>query len=67
MFFPPKEVLYERLFCEEQGEAIRLHDEKPEIHTSLVRNKERSPKSRTQKKDRVKQTDLNRHGLLDAG
>ncbi|MCP4341201.1 MAG: hypothetical protein GY799_20545 [Desulfobulbaceae bacterium] len=46
MFFPPKEVLYERLFCKEQGVEIRFYDEKPEIHSGLIRNEKRAELSK---------------------
>ncbi|HKJ63870.1 MAG TPA: hypothetical protein VJ969_00595 [Desulfopila sp.] len=67
MFFPPREVLYERLFCGEERVAIRLHDERPEAHQSMVYDKARSSESGTGKKKRVEQAGLNRHGLFDAG
>ncbi len=67
MFFPPKEVLYERLFCREKGLAIRLHDEGREIHTSVVQDQERGQGIRTKKAKRIEQTNFNRHGLFTVG
>jgi hypothetical protein len=67
MFFPPQEKLYERLFCAEEGMAVRLHDEEREIHSCMVQNQERSQVCRAKKASRSEQADLNRHGLLDPG
>lgn len=53
VFFPPEEVFSERLFCRKEGLEIRLHDEKSEIHSSLVRNKERGKRSGASKTNRV--------------
>lgn len=66
MFFPPKETLYERLFCGEQRVAVRLHAEGRETHQNLVQDETRSKRGRTEKKNRVEQTDLDRHGLFNA-
>lgn len=66
VFFPPKEILYERLFCREEGVEVRLHAERGEVHPSMVQNKKGSPPGRTEKKRRVEQADLNRHGLFRA-
>ncbi|MDK9709300.1 MAG: hypothetical protein OEL83_19865 [Desulforhopalus sp.] len=67
MFFPPKEVLYERLFCGEEGVEIRLHDEEHQVHSGMVYNQERGKGSRAKKKTGIGQTDVNRHGLFDVG
>lgn len=64
MFFPPKEVLYERLFCGEERVAVRFHDERSEVHQDMVQDQTRSNKSRTRKKKDATQTDLDRHGLF---
>ncbi|WP_136810847.1 hypothetical protein [Desulfosediminicola flagellatus] len=66
MFFPPKETLYERLFCREEGMAVRFHGEGRKTHQNMVQNETRSKRGRAEKKNRVEQTDLNRHGLFEA-
>ena len=74
LFFPKKEELYERLFCEKKEHVeIRLHPERKKVHGSLVQNKDRSKTVRSKKKRGTKNTndtgavkdDPNRYGLLD--
>ena len=65
MFFPPEEKLYERLFRDEQGVEIRLHDEGGEVHSSILQDQTRSERGRAKKKIRAEHANLNRHGLLD--
>jgi hypothetical protein len=67
MFFPPREQLYERIFCGEEGMALRLYDEGREIHSSMVQNQERGQRGRRSKKTEIEQADINRHGLFNVG
>jgi len=67
MFFPPKEVLYGRLFGEGERMEIRLHDERRKAHQSLFPDEERGNSSRAQKKTITDQADSNRHRLFDTG
>ena len=72
LFFPAKEDLYERLFCQRQRVAVRLHPERNQVHGSLVQNKNSSPASRGEtkrggKKPETRARDTNRHGLLGTG
>ena len=70
LFFPRKEELYERIFCEGQRMvAVRLCPEKKQIHTRRIQNKSQGQKSRGKKKGGPGKTegsdqDTNRHGLL---
>lgn len=67
VFFPAKEVIYERLFSQEQGMALRLHPEGREVHSGMVPDQERGNRRRAEKKTGVKEADLNRHGLFETG
>src|SRR5512135_2795849 len=50
LFFPRKEDLYERLFCQRQGMEIRFHTEAREIHRGMVQNKRAGQNGRGGKK-----------------
>jgi hypothetical protein len=75
LIFPGKENLYERLFSEGQGVALRLHPEGNQTHKVLVQTKTRCEKSGSRKERRNNQPsnadvigdDPNRHGLLGSG
>lgn len=74
LFFPGKEDLYERLFCQRKGVEVRLHPERNPAHGGLVQNQERGPKGRNGQKGGNSQPKTgdangngknpNRHGLL---
>ncbi len=64
VFFPPKEILYERLFCGKEGVEIRLHEEKREVHSSILQNEKRSRKGRTKNEKPSRKTKIDRHGLF---
>ncbi len=80
LFFPKKEDLYEHLFSQGKGVAVRLHPE-GQVHRGLVQNKKGSNKGRSKKEGGdIKATigegrkeyaaegsDPNRHGLLGSG
>jgi predicted DNA-binding transcriptional regulator AlpA len=70
--FPKKEKLYERLFSKRERVEIRLHNERTEIHGSMVQNQKGGERGRSQKARRVKKSGSsdgapNRHGLLGTG
>ena len=67
MFFPPREKLYDSLFCREEGLEVRLHDEGGEVHPSVLQDEKRSQERRTAYAIRTEQTGFNRHGLFDSG
>lgn len=67
MFFPPREVMYERLFCREEGVAVRLHAERPEIRQGMVSNKERGQVGRRGIAQIPDEADPNRNSLSDPG
>ena len=50
LFFPGKEDLYERLFCQRKGVEVRLHPERDPAHGGLVQNQKRGPKGRIKTK-----------------
>jgi hypothetical protein len=72
LFFPAKEDLYERLFYQGKGMALRVHRKRSQVHKGLVQNKNRGETSPSIKKggDKEPKTtrsgreDPNRHGLL---
>ncbi len=66
VFFPPKEVMYERLFCGEKGLEVRLHVPRKEIYQNMVSHQEGGKKSRREAKAIIEETDSNRHGLFDS-
>ena len=51
LFFPRKEDLYERIFCQGEGVALRLHPAGKKIHRSLVQDQKGGNKGRS--KDHV--------------
>ena len=71
LFFPRKEDLYERIFSERKGVAIRLHPEGNQVYGNLVQNQTRGKTGRIQEKggnnksNSSEKNDPNRHGLLD--
>jgi len=72
LFFPSKEDLYECLFNKGQRVAIRLHNERGQIHPNLVQNQNEGQTGRSrQKKGDIRTTegnsDPNRHELLGVG
>jgi len=75
LFFPPKEELYEHLFCKEKGVEVRLHSEGQQIHQGLVQKKAGRPKSGHIEKRGIEKPgtgdrsagDANRHGILGSG
>ena len=50
LFFPGKEDLYERLFCQRKGVEVRLHPERNQAHGGLVQHQKRGPKGRSKTK-----------------
>jgi len=70
LFFPRKEELYERIFCEAQRPVeVRLCPEKNQTHTGRIQNKNPGQKGRSNKKGGDKQPkdrdgDSNRHNLF---
>jgi hypothetical protein len=48
LFFPSKEDLYESIFQKREGLEVRLHPERDETHGSMVQNKKRGKRRRTQ-------------------
>jgi len=72
LFFPAKEDLYERIFCQRKGVEVRLHQQGNQAYRSLVQNQNRGKNSRGIKKKGVKQPPTgtenpDRHGLLGSG
>lgn len=67
VFFPPREVIYERLFCREEGLAVRFHSERSEIHKGMVSNQERGQASRRGAAQALDGADPNRHALFGSG
>jgi hypothetical protein len=76
LFFSKKEDLYECLFNQRQGVALRLHPEGDQAHGSLVQNKNQGQTGRSKTKGGTKKSkaaatgdkeDPNRYGLLDIG
>lgn len=72
LFFPRKEDLYEHIFSQGEGLAVRLHPSRKKIHRSLVHDQKGGKKGRSEEKGGVSQTkrgfgDPNRHGLLGLG
>lgn len=67
VFFPPKEMIYERLFCGEEGVALRLHDERREVHQCILQNQKRGKGGRTKKTSGINTDDFNRHSLFKSG
>jgi len=65
VFFPPREVMYERLFCREEEVAARLHTERTAIHQCMVSNKERGQTSGRGAAQTLDEANPNRHGLCD--
>ena len=53
LFFPRKEDLYERIFNQREGVAIRLHPEGSQVHRGLVQNQKRG-QARPKQKERRK-------------
>jgi len=69
LIFPSKEDLYDYLFYQKKGLAVRVRDERRTVHQSLVQNKDRSQTGRGKKTRGVEEPetgsrDANRHGLL---
>ena len=70
IFFPGKENLYERIFCEGQKMVeVRFCPEKDQMHAGRIQNKNPGQKSRSKKKGGDKQSkdrdgDSNRHNLF---
>lgn len=72
LFFPAKEDLYERIFCQRKGMEVRLHPHENQVHGNLVQNKNRSQKGCGQKERGGKESaadrgGANRHGILGPG
>jgi len=72
LFFPAKEDLYERVFCQRKGMEVRLHPQENQVHGNLVQNKNRGQEGRGQKerggnKSATDRGGTNRHGLLGSG
>lgn len=67
VFFPPREVMYERLFCREKGVAIRLHAEGAAIHQGMVSHQERGQTGGRGTAQILDDADPNRHALLGPG
>jgi hypothetical protein len=68
LFFPRKEELYERIFCERERMEVRLHPEPKQVHKDRIQNKGKSQKRRSKKKGGNKQSEnrdnSNRHEIL---
>ena len=68
VFFPRKEELYERIFCERERMEVRLHPDPKQVHKNRIQNQGKSQKSRSKKKGGNKQSknrgDPNRHNLF---
>ena len=72
LFFPAKEDLYERIFCQRKGVEVRLHPQGDQAHGKLVQNENRGQPIRGRKKKGDKQSetgagDANRHNLFGPG
>ena len=69
LFFPAKEDLYERIFCQREGVEVRLHPQGDQAYGNLVQNENRGQSSRSRKEKGDKQSetssgDANRHNLF---
>src|SRR5690606_32215773 len=62
LLFPNKEDLYERLFGEGQGMALRLHSRRSALYRSLVQDKEKGTGCRIRKKKGARQTTKRKEG-----
>ncbi|GAG14671.1 unnamed protein product, partial [marine sediment metagenome] len=72
LLFPGKEDLYERLFHQGQGVAVRSTPERNPLHQGVVQNQESGKRCRSKKKGgtdqpdnrAISREDRNRHNLL---
>ena len=72
LFFPAKEDLYERIFCQGQRMEVRVRPQGRTVHQGMVQNPDRGktsrgPKKRGDKKSPTGTDNTNRHGLFGFG